>query len=239
MTALPSPGAPSPGAPPPASLLERALRPGERILWSGRPRTGIGPGDGEAALVGAVLVFSALGTASILFGWEHQVGTARAGLAACVFGLALAFGRATTAGATLTLGLALQGSMLALAAAKGGWAAASALVCPSASLLFLVAWAARRGLGSRGLRYYLTDARAFIERPGRFLVSFDLEGPPEVVPSRLAQGALATVRFMATNGRLVTGAGGLMKVPAPQCRFQRVEAPWELLEAWEQGAPPE
>lgn len=232
------PAAPLPPPVPSLSLLERVLQPGERILWSGRPRTGLAPGDGEAAIVGAILVFSTLGTLSVLLDWDEALGPARAGLAACVFGLALAYGRATTSGATLTLGLALQAPMLALAAAKGGLAALDALVCPATNLLFLVAWAARRGLGSRGLRYHLSAGRGFIERPGRFVVSFEFEGPPEVVPSRLGGGDVGSVRFLASHGRLSTAQGALQKVPGPQCRFVRVEAPWELVDAWEQGGDP-
>jgi hypothetical protein len=217
----------------PSSLLRRALKPGETIIWSGRPRTGLAPGDGEAALVAAIVVFSALGTASILAGWENQLGTARAGLAACVLGLAVALGRATISGATLTLGLALQAPMFALAAAKMGLAGFDALVCPLGSLAFLVAWAAFRGLGYRSLRYHISAERGFIERPGFSVISFEFEGPPDIVASRLAKGALGTVRFVAARGRVLLGAGAVVLVPKIRFEFVRVEEPEELVRVWE------
>jgi hypothetical protein len=215
------------------SLLAKALRPGESIVWSGRPRAGLATGDGEAAILAAIYVFSALGTTSVLLGWESELGVAPAGLAACVLGLALAYSRATTSGGWLTLGLVLQAFMLTLALAMGGVAALGALISPIATLAFLAGWAAKNGLRSRALRYHVSSERGFIESPGLYVISFEFEGPPEVVASRLAQGALGTVKFLAAHGRLLTRTGAVVPVSAPACRFVRVEEPERLVRAWE------
>lgn len=219
-----------------ASMVDRELRPGESIVWSGRPSTTLAPGDGEAALVAAVTLFGTLGIASALHLDERvgipPLGFPLAALAGCVLGLVFVLTRVAGAGRPLTIGLAGLAPLFAVATTIGGAGKAGALVCPACSLGFLLLWVALRWVEHRSVRYYLTRARGFIEEPGRYLISFELDGEPVARPSRLAQGRVGAIELTAARGTIRTNRGVLMPVPAGRRRFVRIPFPAEVIKAW-------
>ena len=219
-------------------LLAAALAPGESILWAGRPRVGLAPGDGEAAAVAAITAFAVLGIASSVFGLDVRMGIPTiglpiAGLAGCILGLALTLTRVAAAGRPLTLGLVSLSPVFFVALLRGGLDRALALACPACSLLFLLMWVALRWVEHRSVRYYLTEKRGFIEEPGRYVISFALEGAPLAHPDPLARGQLGTIELAAARGTIRTRQGLSMPVPATRRRFVRVPFPQEVVRTWE------
>ncbi len=217
------------------SLVAKELRPGESIVWSGRPRTGLAPGDGEAALVAAVTLFGALGIATA-FHLEERAGVSPlgiplAGLAGCVLGLVFVLTRVAGAGKPLTFGLAGLAPLFALAVCRGH-DRVYALVCPASSLGFLLIWVALRWVEHRSVRYYLSRARGFIEEPGRYIISFEIQGSPVARPSRLAQGRLGSIELLASRGTIRTNRGLLMPVPAQRRCFVRIPFPDDVIQTW-------
>jgi hypothetical protein len=228
----------APAPPPKDALLEAVLAPGESILWSGRPRVGLAPGDGEAAAVAAVTAFAVLGIASLVFGLDVSVGIPSIGLpiaalAGCVLGLALTATRVAAAGKPLTVGLAALSPVFCVALLRGGVDRAMALICPAGALLFLLMWVALRWVEHRSTRYYLTRKRGFIEEPGRYVIAFELEGAPVARPDPLARGRLGTIELTAARGSIRTRQGLSMPVPATRRRFVRVPFPLEVVREWE------
>jgi len=213
------------------------LRPGESIVWSGKPSTSLVPGDAEAALVAAVTLFASLNMASV-FHVTERVGIPSfnvplAALAGCVLGLAFMLTRVAAAGRPLTLGLAGLAPLFAVAAWVGGMEKAKALVCPACSLAFLLLWVALRWVEHRSTRYYLSRARGFIEEPGRYVISFEIQGAPVARPSRLAQGRVGTIELVAARGTIRTSRGVQMPVPAGRRRFVRIPFPAEVIRTWQ------
>ena len=221
----------------PASFVAKELRPGESIVWSGRPRTGLAPGDGEAALVAAVTLFGALGIVTAFHLEERAgvppLGIPLAGLAGCVLGLVFVLTRMAGAGKPLTVGLAGLAPLFAVAVCVGGREKAYALACPASSLGFLLIWVALQWVEHRSVRYYLSRARGFIEEPGRYVISFEIEGSPVARPSRLAQGRVGSIELLAARGTIRTKRGLLMPVPAGVRRFVRIPFPDDVIRIWQ------
>lgn len=219
------------------SLVPGELRPGESIVWSGRPKIGLAPGDGEAALVAAVTLFGALG----ILGAFHLPGVPvlsmpLAGLAGCVLGLVFVVTRMAAAGRSLTFGLAGLAPLFVVAACvdseNGGVEKAKALLCPACSLGFLLMWVALRWVEHRAVRYYLSRERGFIEEPGRYVITFEILGDPVVRPSRLAQGRVGTIEILAARGTIRTTRGVHMATPPRLRRFVRIPYPAEVVKSW-------
>jgi hypothetical protein len=216
--------------------VQRELRPGEAIIWSGRPATGIAPGDGEAALVAAVTLFGALGVLGA-FHVPERVGVPPlsmqlTALAGCVLGLVFVVTRVAGAGRSLTAGLAGLGPLFVVSACVGGVEKLRALVCPACSLAFLLLWVALRWVEHRSTRYHLSRERGFIEEPGRYIISFELLADPIARPSRLSQGRIGTLELIAARGTIRTTRGVHMAVPAQRRRFVRIEAPSSVARTW-------
>ncbi len=222
----------------PGPLVQRELKPGEVILWSGRPVAGIAAGDGEAALVAAVSLFGALGVLGA-FNLTELVGVPSltlpvAGLAGCVLGLVIIVTRVAAAGRSLTFGLAGLAPLFVVATCVGGVAAASKLVCPACSLAFLLLWVALRWVEHRAVRYHLSAERGFIEEPGRYIICFEV-ADAVARPSRLAQGRIGSIDLLAARGTIRTSRGVFMAVPAGRRRLVRVPYPSEVVKKFLDG----
>lgn len=217
------------------SLVQRELRPGESIVWSGRPVTSLAPGDGEAALVATVTLFGVLGILSA-FHLPEYVGVALsmplAGLAGCVLGVVFVIARVAGAGRSLTAGLAGLAPLFVVAACVGGIEKAKALICPACSLGFLLLWVALRWVEHRATRYHLSQDRGFIEEPGRYIISFEIAGGPVARPSRLSHGRLGAIDLLANKATIRTTRGVQMKVPSGIRRFVRVPFPAQVVKTW-------
>jgi len=219
-----------------SELVQRELRPGESIVWSGRPSTHLAPGDGEAALVAAVTLFGALGVLGA-FHLPERVGVPSlslplAGLAGCVLGLVFIVTRVAAAGRSLTIGLGGLAPLFVVAACVGGLEKARALVCPACSLFFLLLWVALRFVEHRAVRYHLSRERGFIEEPGRYVITFEILGAPRVRPSRLGQGRVGTIELLAARGTIRTTRGLHMATPPRLRRFVRIPFPASVVRTW-------
>ncbi len=219
------------------SLVTKELRPGESIVWSGKPSTRLVPGDAEAALVASITLFAALNITSVFHLTERvgipSFGVPLAAFAGCVLGLTFMVTRVAAAGRPLTIGVAGLAPLFAVAVWVGGKDKLWALACPACSLGFLLLWVALRWVEHRATRYHLSRNRGFIEEPGRYIISFELEGAPVAHPSRLAQGRVGSLELQAARGTIRTTRGVHMAVPAQTRRFVRIPFPQEVVRAWE------
>ncbi|MCO5172058.1 MAG: hypothetical protein M9894_37645 [Planctomycetes bacterium] len=211
-----------------------AVPPG--VLWSGQPTARPVREDLVAGVVAFAVTALVLGGGLALADGVAPGHAARLGLGyAALVAATTTLGRVAGAGMTATL-LAAFFAPVAVAAALTG-RQGFGLVCPAASaglLLFILVLRLRQ---RRATRYWIAADHAGLGEVGRYAVTFRLAGPPAVRLDRFGAG-LGDLDFGQVQARLTTHRGRSFVLPRRACRFQRVQAPEQVLAALA-GAPGE
>lgn len=198
-------------------------------LWSGRPTARPVREDALAGLVAFAVTGVVLGGGLALADGIAPAQAARLGLGyAALVAVTTTLGRVAGAGMSVTL-LAAFFAPVALAAAVTG-RHGLAFLCPASCAGALFVLLALRLRQRRATRYWVAADHAGLGEAGRYVITFRLAGPPAVRPDRFGAG-LGDIDFGPVQARLTTSRGKSFVLPSRACRFQRVQAPEQVLAA--------